>query len=121
MSTQEIARALIQRHGRTYAEEAGVRLKNTPASLYQLLVQSALLSPGIGPAGASIFCREVQDVWPDVAPYVDDQVAQGARVVGLPVSPDRLASCASKGRFVPLAAACVRAALSAEVAAEVSR
>ena len=27
--------------------------------------------PGIGPAGADIFLREVQDVWPSVAPRVD--------------------------------------------------
>src|ERR1700742_1355951 len=38
--------------------------------------------PGIGPAGASIFLREVQAVWPSVAPYVDDRVRQGARELG---------------------------------------
>jgi hypothetical protein len=40
--------------------------------------------PGIGPAGASIFLREVQDTWPEVAPHVDAMMSRGARKVGLP-------------------------------------
>ena len=210
MSKHDIPRALIQRHGTTYAKQAGIRLKDGPAPLYQLLVLSVLLSarisadvataaarelfragyrnqkamrdatwqqrvdalgrghyrrydertstmlgdgaelvlerwngdlrrlhggagttreleqllqqvPGLGPAGAAIFCREVQDVWPDVAPYVDDKVSQGAKRVGLPATPDRLASYAPKGQLAPLAAACVRAALSKQVAADVTK
>jgi endonuclease III len=35
--------------------------------------------PGIGPAGVSVFLREVQGTWPTVAPYVDDRVIRGAR------------------------------------------
>jgi hypothetical protein len=35
--------------------------------------------PGIGPAGASIYLREVQEAWPSVAPYVDDRMTEGAR------------------------------------------
>src|SRR6202046_1328331 len=34
---------------------------------------------GMGPTGASIFLREVQDTWPAVAPYVDAKVTSGAR------------------------------------------
>ncbi|PZS39111.1 MAG: hypothetical protein DLM62_10045 [Pseudonocardiales bacterium] len=41
---------------------------------------------GMGPVGADIFLREVQAVWPDVAPYVDGRVTQGAEKVGLPAS-----------------------------------
>ena len=41
--------------------------------------------PGVGPTGASIFLREVQDAWPAVAPYVDGKVTSGAGRVGLPV------------------------------------
>jgi hypothetical protein len=41
---------------------------------------------GIGPVGADIFLREVQAVWPQVAPYVDERVRQGAKMVGLPPS-----------------------------------
>src|SRR6202046_1025062 len=42
--------------------------------------------PGLGPTGASIFLREVQDVWPGVAPYVDGKMISGAGRVGVPVS-----------------------------------
>lgn len=35
--------------------------------------------PGIGPVGSAVFCREVQGVWPDVAPFLDDRVLAGAR------------------------------------------
>jgi endonuclease III len=208
MSRQDIARALVERHGITYAEQAGIRLKDTPAPLYQLLVLSVLLSarisanvatdaakelfqagyrtakamrdatwqqrvdalgrghyrrydertatmlgdgadlvrdrwggdlrqlhdeaantrqleellqetPGLGPSGAAIFCREVQGVWTDVYPYVDDKVAQGAQRVGLPKTPDRLASYVPAGEFPRLATACVRAALSNDVVADV--
>ena len=210
MTKQDVAGALIERHGTTYAEQAGIKLKDAPAPLYQLLVLSVLLSarisadvavaaarelfkagyrtpkamrdagwqqrvdalgrghyrrydertstmlgegaelvldrwvgdlrrmheeagstrkleallqdvPGIGPAGAAIFCREVQGIWPDIAPYVDAKVAQGAERVGLPRTPARLASYAPQGAFVKLAAGCVRAALSKDVAADVQR
>ncbi|WP_163505882.1 endonuclease [Fodinicola acaciae] len=38
---------LLEVAGRTYAQEAGIRLKDTPASLYQLLVLATLLSARI--------------------------------------------------------------------------
>lgn len=38
---------LIAAHGRTYAEEAGIRMGNTPKPLYQLLVLSGLLGARI--------------------------------------------------------------------------
>ncbi|MFP8942060.1 endonuclease [Streptomyces fenghuangensis] len=40
-------RALLELHGRTYAREAGIRLRNTPVPLYRLLVLSLLLSARI--------------------------------------------------------------------------
>jgi endonuclease III len=45
---------------------------------------------GIGPAGASIFLREVQETWPSVAPYVDDRMAEGARRADLASGRDDL-------------------------------
>ncbi len=65
---------------------------------------------GIGPTGADIFCREVQDVWPAVAPYFDQRSLTAARSHGLPDDPDRLAELAPRGRLAELAAALVRAA-----------
>ena len=194
---------LLERYGRTYAQEAGIRLADKPSPLYELLVLATLLSarisadiavaaarelfaagyrtpramqeaswqdrvdalgrghykrydertatmlgdgaalagqrwhgdlrrlrdeaggepgaiagllqefPGIGPSGAAIFLREVQGVWPSVAPYVDDRVRRGARELGLPDAPDALARRAgSAGELARLAAALVRVTLT---------
>ncbi|MPY80654.1 MAG: endonuclease [Actinophytocola sp.] len=42
-----VVRALLDRHGQTYASEAGIRLADTPAPLFQHLVLSLLLSARI--------------------------------------------------------------------------
>lgn len=65
--------------------------------------------PRIGPTGARIFCREVQDVWPEVTPYFDDRALKAAARLGLPTDPDRLAELAPDGKVAVLAAALVRA------------
>lgn len=41
--------------------------------------------PGIGPAGASVFLREAQAVWPSVAPYADERVqfVRGGRLLAV--------------------------------------
>lgn len=192
---------LLDRHGTTYAAEAGIRLRDKPQPLYQLLVLSHLLSariraqvavaaaralfshglrtprrmadatwqervdalgeggyrrydertatqlgdgallvldayggdlrrlreeaggetdalrsglrrfPGIGPAGADIFLREVQTVWPGAAPYFDAKALQGAERLGLPATPDKLALLAKDRDPAVVAAALVRDAL----------
>lgn len=45
---QEIARAVLDRYGTTYAAAAGIRLTDEPAPLFQLLVLAELLSTRIG-------------------------------------------------------------------------
>jgi hypothetical protein len=75
--------------------------------------------PGIGPVGAAIFCREVQGVWPLLAPFVDDRAAEGAARLGLPRTPDRLAALVSPDDLPRLVAACVRADLDRAVADDV--
>ncbi|OEJ97396.1 HhH-GDP family DNA glycosylase [Streptomyces thermolilacinus] len=202
-------RDLLGEHGRTYAEEAGIRLRDTPQPLYELLVLSHLLSariraataveaaralfdagmrdarrmrdatwqqrvdalgrggyrrydertstqlgdaaelvldryggdlrrlreeaggdpdrlrellrevPGIGPAGADIFLREVQGVWPDVAPCLDGKALDGARRLELPADPGKLARLVRKEELPSLAAALVRAALDRHVVEDV--
>jgi hypothetical protein len=72
--------------------------------------------PGLGPAGADIFLREVQRVWPEVAPYLDGKALSGARRLGLPEDRDRLLKAAGDTEPAVLAAALVRAALEKEVA-----
>lgn len=55
------ARALLERCGRTYAAEAGIRLRNTPAPLYQVLVLSHLLSARIRAGVAVAAARALFD------------------------------------------------------------
>jgi endonuclease III len=84
---------------------------------------AALLAefPGIGPTGASIFLREVQGVWPTVAPYVDAAMISGANRVGLPGDRESLARLLSgSGQPARLAAALVRVSLSQRIASEVT-
>ncbi|MFJ9656469.1 endonuclease [Streptomyces griseoflavus] len=204
-----LLRALVDAHGETYAEEAGITLRDTPQSLYRLLVLAHLLSaringsiavasaralheaglrdprrmagadrqervdalgrggyrrydertatqlgeeavlltdrwggdlrrlraeadgdvgelrrllrefPGVGPAGADIFLREVQRVWPETAPYLDRKALDGARRLGLPQDPDRLVDLAGRTEPAVLAAALVRAAIGRNVADDV--
>ncbi|MGP2438910.1 endonuclease [Streptomyces sp. JW3] len=204
-----LVRELVGTHGRTYAEEAGVRLRDTPQPLYRLLVLAHLLSArirgsvavataralreagladpgrmaaagrqarvdalgrggyrrydertadqlgaeaellndrwggdlrrlreeadgevpalrrllqefnGIGPTGADIFLREVQGVWPQVAPYLDQKALQGAERLGLPADPARLLAAAGRTDPAVLAAALVRASVDKEVARDI--
>ncbi|MFJ5726935.1 HhH-GDP family DNA glycosylase [Streptomyces paradoxus] len=208
---ERVVRELVGAHGRTYAEEAGIRLKDTPQPLYRLLVLSHLLSarirgsialataralheaglrdprrmaraswqervdalgrggyrrydertatqlgdaaellnerwggdlrrlrreadgkaaelrrllqefPGIGPAGADIFLREVQGLWPEAAPYLDAKALQGAERLDLPEDPERLTELAGDTDPAVLAAALVRAAVDKEVARDTLR
>ncbi|MBT2366067.1 endonuclease [Streptomyces sp. ISL-10] len=209
---REVLRVLLDEHGPTYAEEAGIRLRDTPQPLYRLLVLTCLLSarirssaavasarelseagmrsaramadaswqdrvdalgrggyrrydestatqlgkaaelvidkyggdlrrmreeagrdagklrkllrevPGLGPAGVEIFLREVQSVWPEAGPLLDDKALEGARRLGLPADAETLLKAAESLRSTPhtdpahLAAALVRAAVDSEVA-----
>jgi endonuclease III len=54
-----VVAALLDRAGRTYAEEAGIRLRNQPAPLYQLIVLATLLSARISAAVATAAAREL--------------------------------------------------------------
>jgi hypothetical protein len=204
-----ILRTLLDRAGTTYAAEAGIRLRDTPAPLYRLLVLSVLLStriradiavgatrelvaagmgtpermlaaswqdrvdalgrasykrydestatalgegaallrseyggdlrrlrdragdpgrirdaltaiPRLGPVGADIFCREAQDIWPQLRPALDGKVVDGARRLGLPTDPERLADLAPGTELAPMAAALVRVALDRSLSEEIT-
>ncbi|MFE0202306.1 endonuclease [Streptomyces sp. NPDC058985] len=58
---REVVRALVEAHGQTYAEEAGIRLKDTPQPLYRLLVLSHLLSARIRGSIAVATARALYD------------------------------------------------------------
>lgn len=45
--SKRVVRELVRAHGRTFAEEAGIPLRNTPQPLYRLLVLAHLLSARI--------------------------------------------------------------------------
>lgn len=60
MSTQrETARSLMERHGTTFAEQAGITLRDKPSPLYRLLVLSTLLSARIDSDIAVAAAREL--------------------------------------------------------------
>jgi len=69
---------------------------------------------GIGDVGASIFLREVQDVWPWARSTFDDRALDAARDLGLPRDADQLGAL-SLGRNAELAAALVRYSADAGV------
>src|SRR5215213_10290601 len=50
---EALARGVLDRYGRTFADEAGIRLADQPAALFQLLVLALLLSTRIG-AGVAV-------------------------------------------------------------------
>ncbi len=66
--------------------------------------------PGIGPAGAEIFLREVQDVW-GLPFLVDPKMADGAEALDLPTDPEQLTDGLTGPQLPRLAAALVRAQL----------
>lgn len=57
--TRRRAAELIDQCGQTYAEEAGIRLKDTPSPLYRLLVLTTLLSVRISAPIAVAAAREI--------------------------------------------------------------
>jgi endonuclease III len=75
---------------------------------------------GIGPVGADIFLREVQAVWPQVAPYLDGRVITAAEKVGLPSDVRKLAGLVdSPGELARLSAALVRVSRKSRAADEI--
>jgi len=59
MSGETTVRKLLDEHGQTYAEEAGIHLRDTPMPLYQLLTLCALFSVPIKADMAVAAAREL--------------------------------------------------------------
>ncbi len=59
METDEVMARLLREHGRTYADEAGITLRDEPAPLYQLLVLTVLCSVRIRAETATAAAREL--------------------------------------------------------------
>lgn len=75
---------------------------------------------GVGPTGADIFCREVQEVWPWLRPYVDKLARKGADRVGLPASRDKLAALVDGDDLAAFCGGLVRVARQRELAEKVT-
>lgn len=76
--------------------------------------------PGIGPSGVTIFCREAQAVWPFLRPQLDKIALDGARRVGLPTDPDRLADLVKGDDLAAFTAALVRVSRESELADKIT-
>jgi hypothetical protein len=76
--------------------------------------------PRLGPVGADIFIREVQQVWPEFRPHLDGKATDGAKAVGLPTDPAELAELVDGDDLARFSAALVRANLDDDVAEQVT-
>jgi hypothetical protein len=134
LDQRERVRDLLKGYGRTRGQDAGIRMADQPPPPYQLLIGTyhghrrqlrdkaggdvveiaGLLEefPGIGPAGASVFLREVQETWLPVRPSVDERLSEGARHAGLPSGHNERTTLMSGGQQARLAAAFVRVSLT---------
>lgn len=103
------AELLLERYG---GDLRGLRERDDPRDALQEV-------PGLGPTGADIFLRAVQTVWPEFAPYVDKKALDGARRLGLPASPEHLASLVSRRELARFTDGLVHAALDKPLADDV--
>lgn len=109
------ARLLLDRY-RGDLRRLRKRADGNPTTMRELLTEF----PRLGPVGADIFAREAQQVWPELRPALDGKALAGARRVGLPDDPDRLAALSTDDRLANLAAALVRVSLGPKLAEKVS-
>ena len=58
---------------------------------------------GVGPACATMFAREAQGVWPELAPVFDKKALQGAEKLGLSQDPEELAALVAGSTEPPAA------------------
>lgn len=134
---QDLVDALGRGHYRRYdestatrlGENAGILLDRYHGDLRKLaaeadgdpgrLAESLQQFKGIGPTGAEIFLREVQDVWTWVRPHFDDRARKGADLLHLSTDPKRLERLGRSGRDAELAAALVRVSLDKDLADQV--
>lgn len=97
---------------RRLADESGHDTRAASRALQQF--------DGIGPTGADIYLREVQNVWTWARPYFDARSIAGAREIGLPENPAHLLEL-SDGHPAQLAAALVRVSLDDDLRERLTR
>jgi hypothetical protein len=106
---------LLHREYRDDLRRLRDRADGDPGRIRALLTEF----PRLGPVGAEIFCREAQAVWPQLRPSLDRKALDGAKAVGLPADPDRLAAAVTPDELAGLASGLVRVALDDRLAAAV--
>jgi len=74
--------------------------------------------PRLGPVGVDIFCREAQQVWPELRPYFDDKARKAAGKLGLDAKD--LPKLVGADDYARLSAALVRAGRDSKLAELVS-
>ncbi|ASU84202.1 endonuclease [Nocardiopsis gilva YIM 90087] len=110
----ECARIVLDEYNgdlRRLADEAGGDRRPLSTALRRF--------PGIGPTGATMFCREAQAVWAWLCPFADDLSLRGAERVGLPASEPELGGLVPKQDTAALAAGLVSIARDADLAERV--
>ena len=108
----DTAEAVLDRYGgdlRRLRHEAD----GDPGRIHRLLQQFK----GVGRVGADIFCREVQVVWTELAPFVDDAAAAIADRLGLGRRPATVLRGVDRPDVPRFLAALVRAERSDDLAA----
>jgi len=82
-SRAQIVRQVLDEHGRTYAEEAGIMLRDKPAPLFQVLVLTMLCSAPIGADVAARSAKELFDAgWTTVDHMLDSTWQQRVDALG---------------------------------------
>lgn len=101
---------LVEQVRQRWAGDLRQLRKEADGDLAQL---KALLTEhkGLGPVGADIFLREVQQCWPEVRPYVDKRAKGAAKALGLPAKAADLAGLVDGDDLARLVAALVRTSL----------
>jgi endonuclease III len=112
----EMARGLLERYGgdvRAIRERAGRDPEKERALLKEF--------KGIGDVATDIFFREVQLVWDELFPFMDERARAGARALGLPAEPGELSRYVREENFPRLVAALVRVQLEGDPRAVLAR
>lgn len=76
------------------------------------IVELLQVFKGIGPVGAGIFCREMQGVWGELYPFVDERARTAAAALGLPDTPAALAALVDRADFPRFVTGLVRVDLA---------
>jgi endonuclease III len=82
------ARTVLEREGRGFAEEIGLRRTNNPAGLFDLLVTAVLVAPRGETAAAARAAHEVTNRWHTAADLADATEQDIAKELGAAVEGD---------------------------------